>query len=388
MQSSVRVWLTALALLSATASGVHAQTAAPADPAPAQKAAPETKLPAEAPAEPAQKDVTPEPLANTPATVIEDPAAPAASGPLPAGVKPLGIDPTRFGGPRTADGKPDPARFGAKPADAAFGAFQRGLTKTAYNLALVRAENGDPAAQTLVAEILSRGLGMARNEAEAAKWYARATEQGVPEAQFQYALMLLDGRFVKKDPQGAYALMQAAAEAGNRLAQFNFAQMLVDRETGAKGLEKAVSYYEHAAKSGLADAQYAMAQICANGVGGKARNEKEARRWLVLAARQNFDTAQLDLGTWLIDGRGGGRNMQEGFGWMRRAAAGGNVAAQNRLAKLYMKGLGVDPDPIAAAAWYILARRAGLTDPEMEDFFDGLTDEELKKGLERANRLR
>jgi TPR repeat protein len=382
LQPSVRAWLTALALLSAVAPGAYAQTAAPADPAPAQKATPETKLPAEAPAEePTPKDVTAEPAAKIP-------APPPASGPLPAGVKPLGVDPTRFGGPRGADGKPDPARFGTKPADPAFGAFQRGLYKTAYNLALVRAENGDPAAQTLVAEILSRGLGMARNEAEAAKWYARASEQGVPEAQFQYALMLLDGRFMKKDPQGAYALMQAAAEAGNRLAQFNFAQMLVDRETGAKGLEKAVSYYERAAKSGLADAQYAMAQIHANGVGGKARDEKEARRWLVLAARQNFDTAQLDLGTWLVDGRGGERNLKEGFGWMRRAAAGGNVAAQNRLAKLYMKGLGVDPDPIAAAAWYILARRAGLTDPEMEDFFDGLTDEELKKGLERANRLR
>ena len=114
----------------------------------------------------------------------------------------------------------------------AYGAFQRGLYITAYNLALPRAENGDPAAQTLVAEILSRGLGAHANEAEAAKWYQRAAEQGVPEAQFQYALMLLDGRFVTKDPKGAYALMQAAAEAGNRLAQFNFAQMLVDREPG------------------------------------------------------------------------------------------------------------------------------------------------------------
>jgi TPR repeat protein len=384
LQSSVRTWLTALALLSATTPGVLAQGAA--DPAPAQKATPETKLPAKTATDPTPKALTAEPAAKIP-------AIPPAANPLPTPTetpgkdKPLGVDPTRFGGGRS-DGKPDPARFGTKPADPAYGAFQRGLYKTAYNLALVRAENGDPAAQTLVAEILSRGLGMARNEAEAAKWYARASEQGVPEAQFQYGLMLLDGRFVKADPQGAYALMQAAAEAGNRLAQFNFAQMLVDRESGEKGLAKAVSYYERAARAGLADAQYAMAQVHANGVGGKAKDEKEARRWLLLAARQNFDTAQLDLATWLVDGRGGGRDLKEGFRWMRRAAEGGNVAAQNRLAKLYMKGLGADPDSIAAAAWYILARRAGLTDPEMEDFFDGLTDEELQKALERANRLR
>lgn len=279
-------------------------------------------------------------------------------------------------------------RFGGPPADAAYGAFQRGLYITALNLARPRAEAGDSAAQTLVAEILSRGLGVKRNEAEAAKWYALAAEQGVPEAQFQYALMLLDGRFTRKDPQAAYALMQAAAEAGNRLAQFNFAQLLVQREPGSAGMTKAVAYYQRAADAGLADAQYAMSQIYANGVGGKQRDEAEARRWLLAAARQNFDTAQLDLGTWLVEGRGGGRDLKAGFGWMRRAAGSGNVAAQNRLAKLYMAGIGTDPNEIDAAAWYFLARRQGLKDPEMEDFLGGLTDEEQKKALERANRLR
>lgn len=282
----------------------------------------------------------------------------------------------------------DQERFGGPPADAAYGAFQRGLYMTALNLALPRAEAGDSAAQTLVAEILSRGLGVARDEARAAKWYQLAAEQGVPEAQFQYALMLLDGRFVKKDAQGAYALMQAAAEAGNRLAQFNFAQLIVQREPGNAGMTKAVAYYQRAADSGLADAQYAMSQIYANGAGGKRRDDAEARRWLLLSARQNFDTAQLDLGTWLVDGRGGPRDLKAGFGWMSRAAHAGNVAAQNRLAKLYMGGIGTEPNSTDAAAWYFLARRAGLTDPEMEDFLRGLTDEEQKKALERANRLR
>ncbi len=306
-------------------------------------------------------------LATTlPAGAAGEPAPPAAS-------RPENVDQNRFGGP---------------PADAAYGAFQRGLYMTALNLALPRAEAGDPAAQTLAAEILSRGLGVARDEAKAAKWYQLAAEQGVPEAQFQYALLLLDGRFVKKDPQGAYALMQAAAEAGNRLAQFNFAQLLIDREPGQAGMVKAVSYYRRAADAGLADAQYAMAQIHANGAGGEKLDEAEARRWLHAAARQNFDTAQLDLGTWLVEGRGGKRDLKAGFGWLKRAADGGNVAAQNRLAKLYMGGIGVEPNPIDAAAWYFLARRAGLSDPVMEDFLRGLTAEEQRQALERANRLR
>ena len=40
--------------------------------------------------------------------------------------------------------------------------------------------------------------------------------------------------------------------------------------------------------AGLADAQYAMAQIYANGVGGKKRDEAEARRWLVLGRAAEF----------------------------------------------------------------------------------------------------
>jgi TPR repeat protein len=285
-------------------------------------------------------------------------------------------------------GDVDPARFGARPPDAAYGAFQRGLYITALNLARPRAEKGDPAAQTLVAEIHSRGLGVPRDEAEAAKWYQRAAEQGVPEAQFQYALLLIDGRFAEKDVERAYALMESAADAGNRLAQFNFAQMIIDRNLGADGLAKAVAYYERAAEAGLADAQYAMAQVLANGIGGKPLDEVGAREWLTKAARQNYDTAQLDLATWLVEGRGGERDEKAGFGWMKRAAEGGNVAAQNRVAKLYLRALGTEGDPVLAAAWYMLARRAGLKDPEMEDHLMGLTEEQTKQALERANRLR
>ena len=45
-------------------------------------------------------------------------------------------------------------------------------------------------------------------------------------------------------------------------------------------------------------------------------------------------------------------------------------------------------DAVEAAAWYILARRAGLVDHELDVFMEGLTDETKKKALERANRLR
>ncbi|MVA98512.1 sel1 repeat family protein [Nitratireductor sp. CAU 1489] len=303
-----------------------------------------------------------------------------------AGFPAAGADGDRAGGAEKAP--VDLQRFGDKQSDPAFGAYQRGLYITAYNLALPRAEDGDPAAQALVAEILARGLGLPRDPAAAARWYGEAAKAGIAEAQFQYALVLSDGKYAGPDPDRAFELMKAAADAGNRLAMFNFAQMLINREGGEAGLAKAVSYYEKAAEAGLPDAQYAMAQLYANGVGGRPRDEARAREYLVLAARQNYDTAQLDLATWLVEGRGGKRDYEAGFGWMKRAAESGNVAARNRLAKLYVHGLGTDPDAIEAAAWYITARRAGLRDRDMDDFLQGLTAEEQKKAIVRANRLR
>ena len=278
----------------------------------------------------------------------------------------------------------DPERFGQRQPDRAFGAFQRGLYITALNLALPRAKEGDPAAQTLVAEIYARGLGIARDEKEAAHWYAEAAGNGVPEAQFQYALMLLDGRFVEADADQAYKLMEKAADAGNPMAQFNYAQMVLERESGVWAQEKAVAYFQLAADS---DAQYAMAEIYAQGVGGTAKDEKRARDMLVKAARQNYDTAQLMLGTWLVEGIGGEKNLEAGFQWLQRAAQSGNVAAQNRLAKLYWFGLGTEGDSIRAAAWYIKARRAGLFDRELELLLDGLTPEEQREAIQAANRL-
>jgi len=43
------------------------------------------------------------------------------------------------------------------------------------------------------------------------------------------------------------------------------------------------------------------------------------------------------------------------------------------------------PDPVEAAGWYMSARRAGLVDPEMDDFLEGLTDAQLADAAKRAD---
>ena len=292
--------------------------------------------------------------------------------------------------PATTDAMPafNENRFGDKIADPAFGAFQRGLYLTAFNLGMERAKAGDAAAQTLVAEIYARGLGIKADQKQAAHWYGLAAEKDEHEAQFRYAAMLLQGIYVTKDTKKAEVLMQKAAEAGNAMAQFNYGQMLMMRNPGLKGLEEATPWFEKAADAGLADGEYAVSQILANGTSKIKRDDAKARDYLLRAARKNYDTAQLDLATWLVEGRGGERNFDAGFRWMLTAARGGNIAAMARVARLYRDGIGTDGNSVEAAAWYILARRSKLNAKDLDSFMDGLTDDEIQQAISRANNLR
>lgn len=331
-----------------------------------------------------------EPPASPPAETA--PTAPARE-PAPPVKQDVGapVTSTKQDRPKSAaDPKLDavnPTRFGQAPVDDAFGAYQRGLYKTAYNLALPQAEAGDGAAQVLLAEILARGLGVPVNMAESAKWYGKAADLGIPEAQFRYGAILLQGRYATKDPKKAKELMKAAADRGNAAAQFNYGQILMQERPGSTGIENAFPWFQKAADQGLADGEYAVSQVLANGTPTIPRDMPKAREYLIKAAVKGYDTAQLDLGSWLVAGLGGPHEYKAGFGWMLRAATGGNVAAQARLAKLYRDGIGVEGDFIKAAAWYIVAKRAGLNDPDLDSFMDGLDDDQKNQAIAEANKL-
>jgi uncharacterized protein len=288
------------------------------------------------------------------------------------------------------DGKPETDRFGAPVPDIAFGAFQRGLYITALNLALPDAESGDAASQMLVAEIYARGLGVARNLEEATRWYMAAAESGDPGAQLQAGLILLGDKPLDRandNRSEALSMLKASADAGNPFAAFNLAQLIIADKPGDEGQRAAAPLFGKAAAKGIPGAHYALSRMHQTGSGGMALDGGRALEHLRRAARGGLDTAQLDLGTALVDGTLGTRDYAEGRAWLLRAAAGGNPVAAIRLAKVLVHALGVDPDPVAAGAWYIRAKRSGLTDVELDDFMEGLADDERAAALARANEL-
>ncbi len=289
----------------------------------------------------------------------------------------------------TMDGAEDKAAGNdnkkTKP-DLAYGAYQRGHYLTAFEYALPRAKLGDPAAQTLIAELYEKGLGIKRDRKAATHWYEFAAKNGSREAQFAYALKLLAGEYVEKDKAKARELLKKAADAGHSVAQFNYGQIIVDERPTSRGYEIAFEYFRKAAASGLADAYFALAQIYARGYGVQAGDDVKAREMLVKAARNGIVNAQIELAIWLANGRGGKKDTKAALSWFKIAANRGNVIAQNRLARMLALGLGGKVEPKEAGKWYVLARRKGHKDAMLDDFFSSLSPEIRKQALDAANR--
>lgn len=270
--------------------------------------------------------------------------------------------------------------------DFAYGAFQRGEYLTAFEIALPLAEKGDAAAQTLIAELYDKGLGVAKDTKQATKWYEIAAKSGNREAQFSYALKLIEGIDIPRNKEEGEAMMKSAAEAGHPIAMFNHAnQIIADRPT-SKGYRLALPFYEKAAELRLADAYYALYVIYKEGLTTGIQDPKKAREWLERAARSGVDTAQVELGIALINGVDGPKDEKLAFTILNNAAISGNIIAQNRIAHMYLNGIGIEPSKIEAAKWHILARRAGRFDLYLDQFLEQLDNGDRQKALGLANK--
>ncbi|KAK8888709.1 hypothetical protein M9Y10_033443 [Tritrichomonas musculus] len=81
-----------------------------------------------------------------------------------------------------------------------------GEYESAFKFILENAEKGSPVAQLKVSLYYLNGIGVQKNEKEAAKWMKKASDYGLVEAMFNYATMLRDGTGVEKDLPAAEAL--------------------------------------------------------------------------------------------------------------------------------------------------------------------------------------
>lgn len=151
--------------------------------------------------------------------------------------------------------------------------YARTLHKMGDNYAAAKhfqdiAEQGYIEAQSYLGDFNFRGIGVPKNDAEAARWYRMAAEQGFARAQANLGDLYVDGQGVPQDDTEALKWIRMSVEQGNAQAQSNLGWM-----------------YEYGR--------------------GVPQNDAEAAKWYRMAGEQGLASAQTNLGGMYYWGRGG-----------------------------------------------------------------------------------
>lgn len=267
--------------------------------------------------------------------------------------------------------------------DPAYEAFDLGRYQTALELAKVAADKGEPQAATLIGRLYQEGLGVPRDDIQAAQWYRRGAEQGDINAMFAFGVMLADGGALKKDRAGAAQMFEGAAAKGHVVANYNIAMLFLLGDGKPQNPRRALAHLTYAADKGLPQAQYDLATLYATGTGTDA-NAFDAARWFERAATAGVPEAQLDFGVILFQGKGVPVDEKRGAEMFRLAAEKGNTVAQNRFARCNHHGRGVPVKPIEAAKWHLVAKANGIEDVVLEQMLGKLAKADRTKAEQAA----
>jgi uncharacterized protein len=278
-----------------------------------------------------------------------------------------------------AAAKPADAAPADPTADLAYGAFQRGHYLTAFDEATKRVTaDRDPVAMTLIGQIYANGLGVPIDKVKAGQWYAEAAKRGDRNAIFAYGMAKLLGEGMPKDQNGGILLLNKAAELKVPEASYNLGIIaLRATETTPPDFATAFKRFSEAADANNGDALYSLGILAKDGKGMPADAKKAADYFLAGANAGNLD-AMVEYGIALFNGEGIQRDEELAGDWFERAANRGSPIAQNRLARLYAAGQGLAPNPILACMWNLLAKSAGLDDPQLDEYMTHQTPETLQ----------
>lgn len=158
------------------------------------------------------------------------------------------------------------------------------------------AKLGFPKPQYNLALKYQLGKDVAKDYAEAAKWYERAAKQGIVQAQHNLGILYSNGGHgIEKDLQKAREYFEQAAAQGFAKSQYNLGRMYQIGNGVAPDHNLAVEYYLKAAEQGIVDAQYNLGAYYQNNAMIYKEYKDKAIYWYTKAAEQGHKKAQNNL---------------------------------------------------------------------------------------------
>ncbi len=153
----------------------------------------------------------------------------------------------------------------------------------------------------------------------------QAALRGDPAAAYELALL----RFEEANPAAAIALLRRAADQGSAMAQYRLAKAYERGEGVATDRDQARRWTERAAFAGNARAMHDLGVYLASAQ-GPALDEASAFNWFKQAAELGVADSQFNIALMYQQGRGAAPNVQQAYYWFQVAAARGDQDAAAR----------------------------------------------------------
>jgi TPR repeat protein len=177
------------------------------------------------------------------------------------------------------------------------------------------------------------GTGVAKNEAEAVRFYRIAADQGHAEAQASLGYAYDMGKGIAKSDPEALKWYRLSAASGNARGQWLLGTMYELAQGVSKDVAEALKWYRLSANQGNGKGQSALARMYRDGT-GVAQSDAEALRLFRLSVASGNADANGDLAWCYENGRGVTKNMSEAIRLHQLAARQGLQYSRDALTRL------------------------------------------------------
>lgn len=208
------------------------------------------------------------------------------------------------------------------------------------------------------------------NFTEAGNLLMSAAEQGNTGAEHMLMRLFSEGKLYAANLEiETMKWTQKAADQGYMQAQYALAELYATKLGDTK---MALEWYDKAASQGHPDAYFKLAAILENGAKGVQADSAKSTRFYQIAASE-YDVfaqkgdanAQNSLAGMYEKGLGVKKNIDMAFKWYEKAGLQGHASAQMNMGRLYLAGVAVPRNTLQATYWLDLAAAQGVREAQV-----------------------
>ncbi len=240
----------------------------------------------------------------------------------------------------------------------------------AFRQCLELAKKDHPAAAALCGVSYWFGNGIARDPAEAARWFRKGAELGNSRAMLGFGNALESGQGVPMDKKQAVEWWTKAAEQGEPLAMNRLGEHF-NSDAGDRDIRLAMDWWQKAAEHDIPEAMTNLGIHHAAGTLGEKSVEKAVALWRK-AADLGEPRAMTELGYSIFNGEIEGQAKETAFPLFQKAAEAEDLRAMTGLGVCYLTGTGTPENRGEAEKW--LRKAAGLGEPGARKFLESLDE--------------